>query len=607
MNEGKTWLSNELALAESLDTAAVSGHIRLVVVDYNPVFWIQNRCPYSSVMDLLDVLEIPRNAYTVDDIVQSHVFPPTLDECSVPLSTQILSRSVACGDSGIAWKFHRKTLTSTGVAWSTNEEGREEIEYILDKVVHLQPLLTHPSILGLLALQAMTLSMREWVEAKKEQVHQAQIKSGYHQYARVESGTTVGNINYGKMSASVSGLAANLVTSEICLRGLHHLATSILEDNHSFTNDQSLAGKGDVRQAADYIGRQARFWGQECANLQADAAAWQRKASLVIQGIFNLIAQRDQNTSIGIAKDSRILAEQSQKIAYESRVLAEESKRDSTSMKAIAAVTVFFLPGTFVASLFAMLMFQWDAQAGSIVNHHFWLYWAVTIPLTITTILTWLTWDLLSNKQRKAVSGLIQGEMEKTTADGTGEIAATKSTVEKDSDIQSVGETEKPSTHQRQDALGPKKRKRVSFYNEQSSKSKRLSNAAAREEKDANDVFGRDAVEKKESKPVNSVTDTSDQMPARSSDKVLDVPTSTDQAVQKGDEKPSIHHQCENETAQHSNSKKSATDPYTEWLIRRDEEIGIPVSIYDFAQEVEGEEDEEELYTEYLRDLGAIF
>lgn len=77
---------------------------------------------------------------------------------------------------------------------------------------------------------------------------------------------------------------------------------------------------------------------QVARNAQAmlrEAESWQKKALILVQGIFNLIAQQDQNTSIGIARDSK--------------TLAEESKRDSTSMKAIAIVTMTYLPGTFAA------------------------------------------------------------------------------------------------------------------------------------------------------------------------------------------------------------------------------------------------------------------
>ena len=50
-------------------------------------------------------------------------------------------------------------------------------------------------------------------------------------------------------------------------------------------------------------------------------------------------------------------------------------------------------------SLFSMPMFQWTALAGSsVVNHRFWIYWAVTGLLTIMTILAWLVWTWWRNK-----------------------------------------------------------------------------------------------------------------------------------------------------------------------------------------------------------------
>lgn len=80
-------------------------------------------------------------------------------------------------------------------------------------------------------------------------------------------------------------------------------------------------------------------------------------------------------------------------LAEDSRTLASAAKRDSSSMKTIAAVTVVFLPGTFVASLFAMSMFNWDAADSSpVLSRRFWIYWAVTLPLTAVVVLAWLLW-----------------------------------------------------------------------------------------------------------------------------------------------------------------------------------------------------------------------
>jgi hypothetical protein len=80
-------------------------------------------------------------------------------------------------------------------------------------------------------------------------------------------------------------------------------------------------------------------------------------------------------------------------LAEDSRVLASASKRDSSSMKTLAAVTVVFLPSTFMASLFATPLFNWDAGPGeTVVIARFWIYWAVTVPLTLVTIASWLLW-----------------------------------------------------------------------------------------------------------------------------------------------------------------------------------------------------------------------
>ena len=102
-------------------------------------------------------------------------------------------------------------------------------------------------------------------------------------------------------------------------------------------------------------------------------------ANLLLTQLFNLIAQKEAKVGIAVAEDSR--------------TLASASKEDSTAMKTLAAVTVAFLPGTFVASFFAMPLFEWDAVAeGIVVSKRFWIYWAVTVPLTCLTLVVWVLW-----------------------------------------------------------------------------------------------------------------------------------------------------------------------------------------------------------------------
>jgi hypothetical protein len=74
--------------------------------------------------------------------------------------------------------------------------------------------------------------------------------------------------------------------------------------------------------------------------------------------------------------------------------IALNSGRDSTSMKILALISAFFLPGTFVATLFSMSMFQWQPNGGGgdVVSEKFWIYWAAAVPLTAITVIGWGVW-----------------------------------------------------------------------------------------------------------------------------------------------------------------------------------------------------------------------
>ena len=108
---------------------------------------------------------------------------------------------------------------------------------------------------------------------------------------------------------------------------------------------------------------------------------------------------------------NRTETEMSIGVAQDSRTMGLASKHDSTAMKAFAALTVVFLPGTFVASLFSMSMFDWQAETESVIASRFWIYWVVTIPLTLATICAWYLWinrkaAILRSQEQKAVKSM---------------------------------------------------------------------------------------------------------------------------------------------------------------------------------------------------------
>ena len=117
--------------------------------------------------------------------------------------------------------------------------------------------------------------------------------------------------------------------------------------------------------------------------------------------VFSLIAQTDNMRNIELAKDSKSLA--------------AASKRDSSAIKTIAVLTTVFLPGTFISTFVSMPLLSWNASSWStIVTSRFWVYWAITIPLTLVTLIAWYSWrrwrDARSEEEDRAVRKSVGAE-----------------------------------------------------------------------------------------------------------------------------------------------------------------------------------------------------
>lgn len=141
-----------------------------------------------------------------------------------------------------------------------------------------------------------------------------------------------------------------------------------------------------------------------CQNMLLEANYQQQRAKTLITVVFNFLHQKDALVNIGIAADSKSLAAASTRDSAAMRVIAQatredsetmkiiaiETKKDSSAMKTIAVLTMFFLPGTFIAAFFAMPLFNWDAPSGtSVLKSRFNFYWAATLPLTFVVLLIW--------------------------------------------------------------------------------------------------------------------------------------------------------------------------------------------------------------------------
>jgi hypothetical protein len=69
-------------------------------------------------------------------------------------------------------------------------------------------------------------------------------------------------------------------------------------------------------------------------------------------------------------------------------------------MMTFTFITALFLPGTFIATLFSMDMFNWgDGRSG--VSKNFWIYWVVAVPLTVAVMVGWKKWYGYADREFK--------------------------------------------------------------------------------------------------------------------------------------------------------------------------------------------------------------
>lgn len=162
----------------------------------------------------------------------------------------------------------------------------------------------------------------------------------------------------------------------------------------------------------------AKIWedlaAQSCAAASVDLHQLRMKHNECLVGIENVISRAQMHLNLMLhssnlaeSRATQALAQQSRDLAEVTTLLAQQTSRDSASMITIAAVTMFFLPATFVSSLFSMGFFVFDQDGSLKISEMVWIYPAVVVPLTASVFTTWLAWiKLRPNKVQKEVKKL---------------------------------------------------------------------------------------------------------------------------------------------------------------------------------------------------------
>ncbi|KAJ8117088.1 hypothetical protein OPT61_g1628 [Boeremia exigua] len=79
--------------------------------------------------------------------------------------------------------------------------------------------------------------------------------------------------------------------------------------------------------------------------------------------------------------------------------MARSAREDSVAIRAITLVTSFYLPFSFVATMFGMNLVDFDSESRNLlVSNQLWLYFIISVPLTVMTLACW-RWRMQSYRR----------------------------------------------------------------------------------------------------------------------------------------------------------------------------------------------------------------
>ncbi|KAH1279528.1 hypothetical protein KXX33_003234 [Aspergillus fumigatus] len=163
---------------------------------------------------------------------------------------------------------------------------------------------------------------------------------------------------------------------ELNFPNLHDIA------RHIFHANETLAVATHTLQSL--IDEQARFRAEHPALTGENKGSWihtAQRAHFVAKQLHSLLT-RSQSLSERLRNEINL-------------AFNLVSQKDGAMMKTVAIVSMVYLPGTFISGLFGTNFFDLSNDGGAkswIMSGNFWLYWVITVPLTLATVLVWASW-----------------------------------------------------------------------------------------------------------------------------------------------------------------------------------------------------------------------
>jgi len=170
-------------------------------------------------------------------------------------------------------------------------------------------------------------------------------------------------------------ISRHIIHSSEMLETAIATVSSIVQEHEIFINENSWLPYLSLA-SSKQTSRSFRHQQSLLKSLHLRSKALEKRLRNEINLAFNMVAQNDSRIAVSIG---------------------EATKADSAAMKTISTLGLLFLPGTFICAIFSTSFFNFSPGSSTEPQHwtiseKFWIYWAVTIPLTVATSVFWYCW-----------------------------------------------------------------------------------------------------------------------------------------------------------------------------------------------------------------------
>ncbi|KAM3074797.1 hypothetical protein ACMFMG_008211 [Clarireedia jacksonii] len=284
---------------------------------------------------------------------------------------------------GIRYSQTSRVVTAILIENTSNPTPDSFINYILSQHRYF----THPLYLPLLCTEITLDVHRIQVDRTVLRLRNLESVVGVHDFDTGGAKASYGPRDNPKgplpdleyVTRSLSGENTRLALYESKIASSVQLLRMILRLGHSASPGNATAGG---------IGA-----GRKLAWMEVADVMMREKTEYLLAWNVDLVARVNGQRRIGKGLRESVRTILAQRENRTSTSMWESKKSDSNAIRSIAVVLVSFLPGAFIAILFSTSMFNFQTKhRDSLVSEWFWLYWAITGPLTAAVLMAWIFW-----------------------------------------------------------------------------------------------------------------------------------------------------------------------------------------------------------------------